>query len=74
MSSSCDPHHVGLKNRIEYYLEVRIMGKKGYKRNEYNNPFQQAWANPKHAWAQVNGETRRTQNLIILEHQTRKQS
>ncbi|MDR4887585.1 MULTISPECIES: YpzG family protein [Bacillaceae] len=50
------------------------MGKKGYKRNEYNNPFQQAWANPKHAWAQVNGETRLTQNLIILERETRKRS
>ncbi|MCC3359306.1 YpzG family protein [Bacillus sp. REN16] len=50
------------------------MGKKGYKQNEYNSPFQKAWANPKHSWAQVNGETRLTQNLIILERETRKRS
>lgn len=50
------------------------MGKKGYKLNEYNNPFQQPWANPKHAWAQINGETKQTQNLIVLERETRKRS
>lgn len=47
---------------------------KKYYENLYQSPFQKAWANPKHSWAQVNGETRRTQNLIILEHQTRKRS
>ncbi|WP_102347645.1 YpzG family protein [Bacillus sp. Marseille-P3661] len=50
------------------------MNKKAFYENRHQNPFQQAWANPKHAWNQVNGETRRTQNLIVLEHQTRKQS
>ncbi|MDF0725917.1 YpzG family protein [Cytobacillus suaedae] len=48
--------------------------KKKFYDNLYSNPFQQAWANPKHSWAQVNGETKQTQNLIILENQTRKRS
>lgn len=38
------------------------------------NPFQQPWYNPKHAKSQVNGQTQLTQNLIILEAQTRKRS
>ncbi|RSK26146.1 YpzG family protein [Bacillus sp. HMF5848] len=40
----------------------------------YSNPFNQPWASRKHANAQVNGETQQTQNLIILENQTRKRS
>lgn len=53
------------------------MGRHSHKKfydNLYSNPFQQPWANPKHAHAQVNGETKQTLNLIILERQTRKQS
>ncbi|KZE96008.1 hypothetical protein AVP43_02089 [Geobacillus stearothermophilus] len=42
--------------------------------NFYSNPFQQPWANPKHAHSQVNGETQQTLDLVILERQTRKQS
>ncbi len=48
------------------------MGKKGYKLNEYNNPFQKFGANPKHSWAQVNGETKQTQNQIVLENEVKK--
>jgi hypothetical protein len=47
--------------------------KKFYK-NRYANPFQQPWANPKHAHSQVNGQTQLTQDLIILETETRKRS
>ncbi|BDG33460.1 YpzG family protein [Parageobacillus thermoglucosidasius] len=42
--------------------------------NLYSNPFQQPWANPKHAYSQVNGETQQALNLIILERETRKRS
>lgn len=42
--------------------------------NEYKNPFQSPHANAKHAYNQVNGETRKTQNIIILERQTRNQA
>ncbi|WP_017754320.1 YpzG family protein [Calidifontibacillus oryziterrae] len=45
-----------------------------FKQHIYQNPFQSPHANPKHAYHQVNGETRRTVNLIILEHETRKRS
>jgi YpzG-like protein len=48
--------------------------KKRFYDNLYSNPFNQPWANPKHAQSQVNGETQQTQNLIILEAQTRKRS
>ncbi|MDA1478326.1 YpzG family protein [Bacillus sp. CLL-7-23] len=33
--------------------------------------FPQPWANTKHARAQVNGETQQTQDLIILQRNTR---
>jgi hypothetical protein len=48
--------------------------KKKFYDNIYSNPFQRPWANPKHSHAQVNGETQQTQDLIILERQTRKRS
>jgi hypothetical protein len=48
--------------------------KKKFYDNLYSNAFSQPWANPKHAFSQVNGQTQQTQNLIILEAQTRKQS
>ncbi len=53
------------------------MGSNSRKRfydNLYSNAFSQPWANPKHAHAQVNGQTQQTQDLIILKRQTRKQS
>ncbi|MFC3885362.1 YpzG family protein [Bacillus songklensis] len=53
------------------------MGQHTHKRfydNLYSNPFQQPWANPKHAHSQANGETRLTQDLIILKRETRKRS
>lgn len=40
----------------------------------YNSPFNSLWTNPKHAKAQVNGQTQQTQPLIILERETRKRS
>ncbi|MCH1627527.1 YpzG family protein [Ferdinandcohnia quinoae] len=47
----------------------------GKRRNDpYTNPFQSPWANPKHSWAQINGETMQTQNNIILQRETRKRS
>jgi hypothetical protein len=48
--------------------------KKKFYNNLYSNPFQKAWANPKHGFRQVNGETQLTQSLIILERETRKRS
>ncbi|HWO74670.1 MAG TPA: YpzG family protein [Bacillus sp. (in: firmicutes)] len=42
--------------------------------DEYQSPFEQTWTNRKHLYSQVKGQTQQTQNLIILEHQTRKQS
>ncbi|WP_072581050.1 YpzG family protein [Bacillus weihaiensis] len=48
--------------------------KKKFYDNLYSNAYTQPWANPKHAHAQVNGETQQTQDLIILERQTRKRS
>ncbi|PMC33844.1 YpzG family protein [Metabacillus halosaccharovorans] len=53
------------------------MGSHSHKKfydNMYSNPFNQPWANPKHAHAQVNGQTQQSQDLIILKRQTRKQS
>ncbi|WLR42672.1 YpzG family protein [Bacillus carboniphilus] len=47
---------------------------KDYTKNRHSNPFNQPWANPKHAHAQVNGQTQQTQDTIILEKQTRKRS
>jgi hypothetical protein len=40
--------------------------------SDYEDPFQSPRANPKHAFQQVNGETQKTLNNIILEVQTRK--
>ncbi|MGM0877011.1 MAG: YpzG family protein [Bacillota bacterium] len=48
--------------------------KKRFYDNFYSNPFNQPWANPKHAHSQVNGQTQLTQDLIILEAQTKKRS
>ncbi|WP_243388076.1 YpzG family protein [Bacillus kexueae] len=48
--------------------------KKKFNDQIYSNPFQGPRANPKHAHNQVNGETQQSQDLIILEHQTRKRS
>ncbi|MDX5476722.1 MAG: YpzG family protein [Bacillaceae bacterium] len=42
--------------------------------NRSGNPFPQPWANAKHAYRQVNGETRQAQNMQIVEIQTRKRS
>lgn len=39
-----------------------------------NKPFTTPWYSPKHAHSQINGETRLSQDLIILKRQTRKQS
>lgn len=58
-------------------MEGFILGHKKQKNffsNRHQNPFSTPWANPKHAHAQVNGETQQTQDLIILEAQTRKRS
>jgi hypothetical protein len=58
-------------------LEVFRLGQNKHKKffdNRHSTPFQQPWANPKHAHAQVNGQTQQTQDLIILENQTRKRS
>lgn len=48
--------------------------KKFFDHNPYSSPFTAPWYRPKHAHAQVNGETQQTQDLIILERQTRKRS
>ncbi|WP_456275025.1 YpzG family protein [Bacillus sp. AK031] len=40
----------------------------------YQSPFNQAFYNAKHAHSQANGHTTQTQDLIILERQTRKRS
>lgn len=48
--------------------------KKKFYDNLYSNAFTQPWAKAKHSHAQVNGETQQTQDLIILERQTRKRS
>lgn len=47
------------------------MAKRNFKEHKYQNPFQNPHASPKHAYHQVNGETRQTQNIIILERETR---
>ncbi|MDQ0215981.1 hypothetical protein J2S13_002403 [Oikeobacillus pervagus] len=43
-------------------------------RDIYTSPFNKAWFRAKHAHSQVNGETQKSQNLIILENETRKRS
>lgn len=43
-------------------------------RNRTASPFNRGWYTPKHAHSQINGQTKMSQDLIILEHQTRKQS
>jgi hypothetical protein len=58
-------------------LEVFRLGQNTNKKffdNLHSNPFQQPWANPKHAHSQANGETQQTQDLIILKRQTRKRA
>ncbi|MCM2533868.1 YpzG family protein [Neobacillus pocheonensis] len=39
-----------------------------------NKPFSTPWANAKHAHSQINGESKLTQDLIILKHETKKRS
>ena len=41
---------------------------------DYNSPFKKAFSNPKHGHAQANGQTTQTQNLIILERDTKKRT
>ncbi|WP_010170996.1 YpzG family protein [Bacillus coahuilensis] len=48
--------------------------KHSYNRSKYSSPFNKAFYNPKHAHSQANGQTQQTQDLIILENQTRKRS
>ncbi|RLQ92379.1 YpzG family protein [Falsibacillus albus] len=48
--------------------------KNNFSDNKYSSPFAKGWYNPKHSYAQVNGETKLTQKHIILEHETRKRS
>ncbi|MBU8880594.1 YpzG family protein [Bacillus sp. FJAT-29790] len=46
------------------------MGKsknRNFERNPYSRSLASPWANPKHAYKQVNGQTQQTQDLIILE-------
>ena len=40
--------------------------------NRYSDPFLKPWANPKHAHAQVNGETQQSQSLMILHSEVNK--
>ncbi|USK60500.1 YpzG family protein [Peribacillus asahii] len=40
----------------------------------FKGQIQNPWQNPKHTWLQINGQTKETQNLIILKRMTRKQS
>jgi hypothetical protein len=48
--------------------------KNNFNQNKYSSPFNKAFYNPKHAHSQANGQTTQTQDLIILEAQTRKRS
>ncbi|MDM5226861.1 MULTISPECIES: YpzG family protein [Bacillaceae] len=48
--------------------------KKFFGDNPYSSPFTSPNFRPKKAHSQVNGETQQTQDLIILEAQTRKRS
>lgn len=48
------------------------MGRKP--KNFFHTKFNAPWYSPKHSYAQINGETQQTQNLIILEAETRKRS
>jgi YpzG-like protein len=38
----------------------------------HSSLFQSTWTRPKHAKAQVNGQTMQTQSLIILANETKK--
>lgn len=48
--------------------------KNNFYQNKYSSPFTKAFYNPKHAHSQANGQTTQTQNMIILEAETRKRS
>ncbi|MBD1379654.1 YpzG family protein [Metabacillus arenae] len=50
------------------------MGKNKMNHARTKQPYPQPWANPKHAHSQVNGETQLSQDLIILQNETRKRS
>ncbi|WP_396126132.1 YpzG family protein [Anaerobacillus sp. CMMVII] len=43
-------------------------------RANYQDPFQSPRANPKHAYAQVNGETELSLHNYVLQVQTRKRA
>ncbi|MEH7126404.1 YpzG family protein [Bacillus sp. JJ1532] len=43
-------------------------------RNFFNSKIKAPNFRPKHAHSQINGETQLTQNLVILEAETRKRS
>ncbi|MFD3448098.1 YpzG family protein [Microbacteriaceae bacterium 4G12] len=40
--------------------------------DEHSELFHHTWTRPKHAKAQVNGQTQQTQALIILANETKK--
>jgi hypothetical protein len=48
--------------------------KKFFDKNSYSSPFTSPNYRTKHAHSQVNGETKETQDIIILHHQIRKNS
>lgn len=48
--------------------------KKFFENNPYSSSFTSPNYRPKRAHSQVNGETQQTQDLIILERETRKRS
>ncbi|MEL3974002.1 YpzG family protein [Rossellomorea oryzaecorticis] len=48
--------------------------KNNFYQNKYSSPFNKGFYNPKHAHSQANGQTTQTQNMIILEAETRKRS
>jgi hypothetical protein len=75
----CVPHPIVMGIQINYFSnkeEGLNMGnsKKFLQGNPYSSPFTAPWYRPKKAHSQVNGETQQTQDLIILEKQTRKRS
>jgi hypothetical protein len=53
---------------------VKENNRKRFYDQMYSDPFQSPRANPKHAHAQVNGETQQGHHNIILERETRKRS
>ncbi|MFY4776474.1 YpzG family protein [Metabacillus sp. RGM 3146] len=56
---------MGTNNHKPYFDHMSAMKSQAYP---------QPWANAKHAHSQVNGETQQSQNLVILQRETRKRS